>query len=72
MWTRTLRAVYRIFFFSTNSLLNCNLVLPVSRGLHISLYYTQLRSEPSNTAADSEDGCLHGGKYEIKRKSLIN
>ena len=31
-----------------------------------------LCSEPSNGAADSGDGCLHSGKYEIKRKSLIN
>lgn len=28
--------------------------------------------KPSNGAADSGDGCLHCGKYEIKRKSLIN
>lgn len=49
-----------------------NLLLLVSCGLHISLYYTQLCSEAWNAAADSGDGCLHSGKYEIKRKCLIN
>ena len=34
--------------------------------------FTPLCSGPSNGAADSRDGCLHCGKYEIKRKSLIN
>lgn len=39
---------------------------------YTSACFTPLCSEPSNGAADSGDGCLHCGKYEIKRKSLIN
>ena len=35
---------------------------------YTSACFTPLCSEPSNGAADSGDGCLHCGKYEIKRK----
>lgn len=53
------------------SFLHCTLLLPVSCGLHVSLLHSAF-SEPSNAAADSGDGCLHCGKYEIKRKGLLN
>lgn len=69
MWTRTLRAVYRIFFspqthYSIATWFSLSVVVYTSASI--------THNYALNPAADSEDGCLHGGKYEIKRKSLIN
>lgn len=71
---RTANCLYSIlfFFFFHGIITPSQPAFSLSVVGYTSACFTLLCSEPSNVAADSGDGCLHCGMYEIKRKSLIN